>query len=135
MPCISSSHFGSSCFLQNPFALPFTMSMTPRWSRKKPHFPSLAVLLLVFIACSIPYNEFGIQQIHESPDHVTCNQQTSFTYVKPNLPKGASGLVIHLQFLLSFFTFWTVILSQSSFFEFHPKKKVNFFLKDFGMLE
>ncbi|MBA0588184.1 hypothetical protein Gorai_001297 [Gossypium raimondii] len=71
------------------------MSVTPRWSRKKSHFPLLAVLLLAFITCSILYNEFSIQQIHESPDHgsTPTSPQTSFTYVKPNLPNGASEVL------------------------------------------
>ncbi|XVF55025.1 hypothetical protein PTKIN_Ptkin06aG0003400 [Pterospermum kingtungense] len=70
------------------------MSIAQRWSRKKPHFPLLAVLLLVFIVCSILYNEFSIQQIHESPDPVSSSsQKASITYVKPNLPKGASEVL------------------------------------------
>ncbi|KAL1153699.1 hypothetical protein V6Z11_A09G194200 [Gossypium hirsutum] len=71
------------------------MSVTPRWSRKKSHFPLLAVLLLAFITCSILYNEFSIQQIHESPDHgsTPTTPQTSFTYVKPNLLNGASEVL------------------------------------------
>ncbi|KAK8669548.1 hypothetical protein V6N13_106976 [Hibiscus sabdariffa] len=69
------------------------MSVTPRWSRKKPHFPLLVVLLLVFISCSILYNEFNIQQIHESLDQgsASSTQRTSFTFVKLNLPNEASG--------------------------------------------
>ncbi|KAA3455002.1 protein trichome birefringence-like 35 [Gossypium australe] len=85
------------------------MSVTPRWSRKKSHFPLLAVLLLAFITCSILYNEFSIQQIHESPDHGSTHTtpQTSFTYVKPNLPNGASGMS---------FSF------NTSSWNFHPKE-------------
>ncbi|KAA3463742.1 protein trichome birefringence-like 35 [Gossypium australe] len=76
-------------------ALPLTVSMSNKWSRKKRHFPLLAVLLLVFLACSIIYIEFSIQQIHQSPDHVLHSQRqtSSFTYVKPNLPKGASEVL------------------------------------------
>ncbi|KAG4152640.1 hypothetical protein ERO13_D04G135100v2 [Gossypium hirsutum] len=75
-------------------ALPLTVSMSNKWSRKKRHFPLLAVLFLVFLACSVIYIEFSIQQIHQSPDHVLHSQRqtSSFTYVKPNLPKGASDV-------------------------------------------
>ncbi|GMI64928.1 hypothetical protein HRI_000162100 [Hibiscus trionum] len=93
------------------------MSVTPRWSRKKPHFPLLALLFLVFITSSILYNEFRIQQIHRSPDHgsASSTQRTSFTFVKPNLPNGASGVVIHLR-------------SSLFFFEFQPKRFLFSFL-------
>lgn len=88
-------------------ALPLTISMTNKWSRKKRHFPLLA-LLLVFLACSVLYNEFSIQQIHQSPDHVhhTQQQTSSFTYVKPNLPQGASGVLSYLKSSLSFPFLW-----------------------------
>ncbi|KAK8629400.1 hypothetical protein V6N13_078242 [Hibiscus sabdariffa] len=72
------------------------MFVTPRWSRKKSHSPLLAILLVVFISCSILYNEFSIQQIHESSDHgfASSTQRTSFTIVKLNLPNGASDSVV-----------------------------------------
>ncbi|XP_039009008.1 protein trichome birefringence-like 35 [Hibiscus syriacus] len=73
-------------------AMPPTMSMSSKWSRKKPHFPLLAVLF-IFIACSVLYNEFSVQRIHESTDHVPSSQPTPSTYVKPNLPQRASEVL------------------------------------------
>ncbi|KAL4332586.1 hypothetical protein GQ457_07G010020 [Hibiscus cannabinus] len=55
--------------LSAPRRDPVILALVLQWNIKKPHFPLLAVLLLVFISSSILYNEFNIQQIHESPDH------------------------------------------------------------------
>ncbi|KAJ9180520.1 hypothetical protein P3X46_008751 [Hevea brasiliensis] len=60
--------------------------MMQRWSRKRSHFPLAAFVLLVFIACSILYNESSIQHIHEHSDHVSRKPETTAAYIKPNLP-------------------------------------------------
>ncbi|XP_021649112.2 protein trichome birefringence-like 35 isoform X2 [Hevea brasiliensis] len=59
--------------------------MMQRWSRKKSHFPLAVFVLLVFITCSILYNETSIKQIHEHPDHLPRKPQTTVTYIEPNL--------------------------------------------------
>ncbi|KAL5742459.1 hypothetical protein ACOSP7_029191 [Xanthoceras sorbifolium] len=63
--------------------------MMQRWNKKRTHFPLLALLLIVFIVCSILYNESSIQRIHEDPNHVRHDQEVPIFYVKPNLPKTA----------------------------------------------
>lgn len=91
-----------------------------RWSRKKTHFPLLALALLVFIVCSILYNERNIQQIHEDSDHDHHEQEVPIKYVKPNLVNGAAGRAI---FWLSFtrvqLYFLNLFLFQSCFFTVH----------------
>lgn len=70
-----------------------------RWNRKRSHFPLVAFVLLIVILCSILYNESSIQQIHEDPDHhVPHHQETTITYIKPNLvsySKHAPGMFIY----------------------------------------
>ncbi|KAL5550740.1 hypothetical protein UlMin_000916 [Ulmus minor] len=56
-----------------------------RWNRKKTHYHLLALLFLLFIIVTILHNERSILQIQENPDHVHHHQESSFTYVKPNL--------------------------------------------------
>lgn len=63
----------------------FLLTMMQRWSRKRSHFPLAAFVLLVFLACSVLYNETSIPQIHEHPDHVSRKHETTVTYIKPNL--------------------------------------------------
>ncbi|KAJ0028620.1 hypothetical protein Pint_34946 [Pistacia integerrima] len=72
------------------FSLLITMQ---RWNRKKTHFPLLALALLVFIVCSILYNERSIQQIHEDSDHVHHDQEVPIKYVQPNLVNGAAEVL------------------------------------------
>ncbi|GLT66132.1 hypothetical protein SLA2020_385190 [Shorea laevis] len=67
--------------------------MMQRWNRKKPHFPILILLFILFIVFTILYNELNIQQINEDPDPVSRNQRASITYVKPNLAKRASEVL------------------------------------------
>uniref|UniRef100_A0A2P2LXH0 Protein trichome birefringence-like 35 n=2 Tax=Rhizophora mucronata TaxID=61149 RepID=A0A2P2LXH0_RHIMU len=71
--------------------------MTPRWNRKRSHLPLLAFVFLVFILCSILFNESSIRKIHESPDpDAPLYKETSITYVKPNLgthSEPASGFL------------------------------------------
>ncbi|GAV76882.1 PC-Esterase domain-containing protein/PMR5N domain-containing protein [Cephalotus follicularis] len=58
--------------------------MMQRCNRRKTHFPLLAFLFLAFILFSIFYNERSIQRIHQDQDRVP---KSSFTYIKPNLPR------------------------------------------------
>ncbi|WCJ27984.1 TRICHOME BIREFRINGENCE-LIKE 35 [Euphorbia peplus] len=55
--------------------------MMQRWTRKKPHFHFhyFAILLLVFIGCSVLFNETRIQQIQPDPDLPT------ESFIKPNI--------------------------------------------------
>ncbi|XP_043710570.1 protein trichome birefringence-like 35 [Telopea speciosissima] len=68
-----------------------------RWSRRRTHFPLLALFFSVFILASILYNERNIGQIHESKDQqVPITHKNFLTSVPPkvstnNEPKLAAA--------------------------------------------
>ncbi|KAH9673155.1 protein trichome birefringence-like 35 [Citrus sinensis] len=59
------------------------MTQSQRCNRKRTHSPLIALFFLVFIVCSILYNELSIQRIHQDSRHD--HQEAPVRYIQPNL--------------------------------------------------
>lgn len=65
------------------------MTQSQRCNRKRTHSPLIALFFLVFIVCSILYNELSIQRIHQDSHHD--HQEAPVRYIQPNLFDRKSG--------------------------------------------